>query len=288
MAVCWLGEAGCGDPARVGGKAASLSRFARRYDVPPGFCLVPPVAGDARDELTQQYARLAALTARADPPVAVRSSAADEDSGEASFAGQHETFLNVVGPDAVAEAVAACWASAHTERAASYRTSRGLPPPRDRIPVLVQALVAADTSGVVFTVNPVTGDRDEIVVDVSWGLGESVVAGAVTPDHFVLRRDDLAIGERRVADKERMTVPAAHGTAEVDVPWALRRRPAIDDAQAQAMARLALELERETARPVDVECCWAAERLWLLQCRPVTTLKPDEERSAAWQPTSST
>jgi pyruvate,water dikinase len=230
---------------------------------------VPPAL---KDELATAYEALGEQFGQREVPVAVRSSALDEDSAGASFAGQHETFLNVVGGDSVAEAVAACWASALTERALAYRSSHGLPPPRGPIPVLVQPLVLADASGVVFSVDPVTGNRDRMVINVSWGLGESVVAGSVNPDTFHVRRGDLSVESREIANKQRMTVGVPGGTQEVEVPWALRKRPAIDDAQVAEVARVALALEGRFACPVDIECCWAGGELYILQCRAVTAL----------------
>lgn len=290
MPTCWLGEDGASDRSRVGGKVANLSKLAEDFRVPPGFCLL---AGDAtpdgdrlpedlQRELTAAYAELGTRLGTDDPPVAVRSSAVDEDGEVASFAGQHETFLNVRGADAVAEATVACWASGRTDRVLDYRREHGLPEAGATLPVLVQSLVVADVSAVVFSVNPVSGNRDEVVINASWGLGESIVGGSVTPDAFVLRRSDLAIEQRDLADKARMTVAVKGGTREVEVPWALHRAPSISDEQAVEMARLALALEERFGWPTDIECCWARDELYLLQCRAVTAIENRDERSGAW------
>jgi pyruvate,water dikinase len=138
------------------------------------------------------------------------------------------------------------------------------------MPVLVQQLVPADVSAVVFSVNPVSGDRGEVVVNASWGYGESVVGGTVTPDAYAVRRADLAIAGRVVADKRRMTVATPDGTAEVETPRFLRLQPALADDQVREAARLALALEAAMGWPVDIECAWAGGQLFLLQCRPVT------------------
>ena len=140
--------------------------------------------------------------------------------------------------------------------------------------VLVQLLVQADVSAVVFGANPVTGNRDQVVVNASWGLGESVVGGTVTPDTWVLNKADMSVVSREVATKERMTVQVSGGTQEVDVPRFLQTQPSIVDEQAVEMASLAVELERKMGWPVDVECAYDAGELYLLQCRPVTTLGP--------------
>ena len=114
--------------------------------------------------------------------------------------------------------------------------------------------------------------RDEVVVNASWGLGESVVGGTVTPDALRLAHHGLQLRERRIADKRAMTIPAAGGTREVPVPGRLSRLPSVTDEQARAAAALALDLERRTGRPVDLEVAWAGPDLYLLQCRPITTL----------------
>lgn len=282
MEMLWLGQANCDDTALVGGKVANLSRLAAAYTVPTGFC-VPTTALAAPDAsftlpaalrqgIAAAYQRLAEVSGDAAPRVAVRSSAADEDGSAASFAGQHETYLNIAGSDAVMEAVARCWASAHTERAYDYRRQHGLATDRIGLAVLVQRLVPADVSAVVFSANPVTGERGEVVINASWGLGESIVGGTVTPDTYVVHRASGAVVERRIAEKRRMTVAIPGGTREVDVPRFLRAAPALDGPHIAAMADLAASLERAMGWPVDIECALQGDRLSLLQCRPITTL----------------
>ncbi len=280
--IVWLDE-GCHDRSLLGGKASSLCRLAAGHPVPPGFSITaaayaqaqgegePAVPAWLRDEIAAAYRRLGERAGASDPPVAVRSSALDEDGAAASFAGQHETYLNVVGAQAVAEAVARCWASLRSARAAEYRRRQGLRSEAG-IAVLVQQLVPADASAVVFSANPVTGNPDEAVVNASWGLGESLVGGTTTPDTYVIRKRGLVLAARRIGAKERMTVLAPGGTREVDVPRLLRGRPSLTDAQALEMARLAISLERKLGYPVDVECAFHEGRLYLLQCRPITTL----------------
>jgi phosphoenolpyruvate synthase/pyruvate phosphate dikinase len=140
------------------------------------------------------------------------------------------------------------------------------------VAVLVQWLVPADAAGVVFSANPVTGVRDEVLVNASWGLGESVVSGTVTPDALRLAHADLALRERVVAEKRTMTIAGPGGTREVGVPGRMARLPAVSEEQARAAAALALDLERRMGFPVDLEVAWAGPDLFLLQCRPITTL----------------
>jgi pyruvate,water dikinase len=307
MEILWLGDPACRDRALAGGKAAHLSRLAAGYRVPAGFCLttvacdramaggdlevddavtparqVPPTV---YQQLAAAYRTLAERCGEACPQVAVRSSAMDEDSSPASFAGQHETYLNMVGEQAVAAAVVRCWVSALAPRALAYRRRQGLATERVRLAVLVQRLVAADVSAVVFSANPLTGNRDEVVITASWGLGESIVGGTVTPDTYAVRKVDLVLFSRQIADKGRMTVLVTGGTRETVVPRCLRRRPALDEGQVVELARLAMSLERTMGWPVDVECAYQAGIAYLLQCRPITTLpSPSSAEAAVFTP----
>lgn len=275
--IRWLGEAECCDPAQVGGKAGNLRRLARSYPVPPGFCLTADALArrrqaDYREALLQAYALLEQLVGQAEPGAAVRSSGIDEDGKSASFAGQYETFLNVRGAGGVLAAVDKCLQSGFAPRAIEYRLQNGLNSADSRLAVLVQQLVPADVSAVIFGANPVNGRRDEIVITASWGLGESVVGGTVTPDTYTIRHSSAAQISAQISDKARMTVPTATGTAEVPVPRLLRRQRTLTDAQLLEMAQMATALESEMGYAVDLECAWQRGKLFLLQCRPITTV----------------
>ena len=292
MEIVRLGQADCHDVSLTGGKAASLSRLAANHRVPPGFCITteafdlwsnqggPDDAANLAqsmpqsifEQLTGAYGALADQTGVAEPIVAVRSSAVDEDGASASFAGQHDTYLNVIGVANVAKAVLDCWSSVRAERALEYRRQQGLSLDGMRLAVLVQELVPADVSAVLFSANPVTGNRDEVMINASWGLGESVVGGTVTPDTYVIRKDDQTVTSRTIAQKLRMTIQVPGGTAEVDVPPSLQTKPTLNEEQVVGMANLAVELERDVGVPVDVECSYYNGTLYLLQCRPITTL----------------
>lgn len=289
MEILWLGQPDCANHALVGGKVANLSRLAADFTVPPGFC-IPTTAFTAADSRTMPsplhnhiadaYARLAQLSGDPSPRVAVRSSAVDEDGDAASFAGQHDTYLNITGTDAVLDAVARCWESAHSERVYAYRRQQGLSLDEIQLAVLIQRLVPADVAAVVFSANPITGNRDEVFINASWGLGESIVGGTVTPDTYRVDKCTGVIRERRIAEKQRMTVAIPGGTREVDVPRILRSQPTLNDARTQQMAELAIALERTMGWPVDIECAWHGSTLSLLQCRPITTLSTTQPHAA--------
>jgi pyruvate,water dikinase len=278
-AIHWLGHHECHDDEIVGGKAASLSRLAAAHEVPAGFAVpaLSPLATSMHPDLAgaieAAYRALGERRDLRDLPVAVRSSAVDEDGVDSSFAGQHDTYLNVRGFDAVLDAVHRCVRSAASEEALAYRTQRGLAIEDVRIAVLIQELVPSDVSAVAFSANPVTGSRDEIMINANWGLGESIVGGAATPDTFVVTKDSFEVAWRDVAHKERMTVMAPLGTHDVDVPHDLRSKASLVDAQILQIARLAMMLEEAAGWAVDIECAIASDVLYLLQCRPITTLR---------------
>lgn len=273
----WLNQPESQEVGVVGGKVANLAHLAADFPVPPGFCVLASPGkyatghDDQRELLHASYAELARRCGVEQPAVAVRSSAVDEDGLDTSFAGQHDTFLNVAGADAVVDAVDACFDSFTTERVQHYRQDQGLPPAPERSAVLVQQLVPADVSAVLFTANPVNGARDEVVINASWGLGESIVGGTVTPDTYTASKSELNAPRRELARKKRMTVPVTGGTDEVDVPKMMWATPTLTSEQAATMARLGLELEERNGWPVDLELAWSGDTLYLLQCRPVTT-----------------
>ncbi|MEU8378847.1 PEP/pyruvate-binding domain-containing protein [Streptosporangium sp. NPDC048865] len=309
--------------ALAGGKGASLARLARAgLPVPGGFHVTTDAYHDfvSRDGLNDRIMeavsgmppeeasrRIAALFAgreipaetaaeiRAaharlgeDVPVAVRSSATAEDLPDMSFAGQQDTYLNIRG-DGLLDAVRRCWASLWTARAIAYRAANGVPQDEVALAVVVQELVAADAAGVLFTANPVTGARDQIVINASWGLGEAVVGGQVTPDTVIVTGtgggnggsgDAGGVGdivEERVGDKAVMTVLTSGGTREEPVPEDMRHRPVLDPAQITRLARLATEIEELYGTPMDVEWVRKEGTFLVVQARPITRLRQQVE-----------
>jgi pyruvate,water dikinase len=209
-----------------------------------------------------------------EPAVAVRSSATAEDLPEAAFAGQQDTFLNVRGASAVLQAVRRCWASLWTARAIGYRQRQAIDHRAVALAVVVQVLVPADSAGILFTANPLTGRRDQAVINASWGLGESVVGGSVTPDTLVVDKASSALVERQIGDKQVRTVLAEGGAEERPVPTELRRAPALDNASIADLNRLGVQIESLYRTPMDIEWAISEGEIAILQARPITALPP--------------
>ena len=274
------------DLALVGGKAANLGELiGAGFDVPPGFVVTTDAYRLAVGSLRPTRAAIAAapLPDPADAaireayrrlgegPVAVRSSATAEDLPGATFAGQQDTFLNVIGPDAVVAAVRGCWASLWTDRAIAYRSRLGIPDDAVAMAVVVQVMAEAEWAGVMFTAHPVTGERDRVVVESNPGLGESVVSGAVTPDHAVVGPDG-AVVERRIGHRESVVLPAPGGgttTARGD-----RDAPALPDDILRRLAEQGRRVAGHFGVPQDIEWVLAGDAILLTQSRPMTALPP--------------
>lgn len=221
--------------------------------------------------------------AGADASVAVRSSATAEDLASASFAGQQDTYLNVQGPDAVTAAVIDCWASLWTARAMAYRSRERLDPATVRLAVVVQRMVESDAAGVMFTANPSNGRRDQVVISAAWGLGESVVSGAVTTDDVVVDPATGRVASRLTADKQVMTAYSDQGTTELPVPERQRRQPVLNDAAAAALARQGVAIAEHFGSPQDIEWALSAGEFSIVQSRPVTALpEPSAEAPTEW------
>ncbi len=259
-----------------------------------------PMPHKIRNEIIQAYRELARKVGVENPRVAVRSSATVEDLPEASFAGQQETYLNVVGEEEVVEHVKKAWASLWTARALSYRDSLNVPHEQAYMAVVVQKMVNSRSSGVMFTLHPVTGEEDKIVIEAIWGLGEYIVGGVVTPDSYVVDKETLSIIERKVARKEKALFydPRLRRNVEVKIPDTpeeleeLERRhpeiaeaikkfsiapekPALTDEEVRILAELAKKVEDHFQRHMDIE--WAIdmdlgspEGIFLVQARPET------------------
>lgn len=284
----------CSDPrqaeriaGKLGGKAANLARLELLGLAVPRWYAVTTDAFERSHEAAELDSALVqeieqAHTARIgglDTLVAVRSSAVGEDAAGESFAGLHDSFLFVQGREGILEAIRRVWASAFNERALVYRRARGLPLDRIAIAVVVQEMVDARASGVLFTANPNDGNVHQIVISALWGAGEGLVSAGLDADTWIVDKETLAVTEE-IADiaekRERLVLDraAGRGLAREAVPAELRSAPSLTRAQVEEAARAGLAIERHYRQPQDIEFSIdAAGRLWILQARPVTTVE---------------
>ena len=315
--VLWLDDAGAQTGALVGGKFSSLAEMtAAGFGVPPAFAvttdalaafmtesglepdaravhtdveagarmqariLETPLPSALAAEITSAYARLCEQARTVDVPVAVRSSGVAEDLAGASFAGQYETYLWIRGAESVLEHVRRCWTGLFGEAVLSYRPGGGVGDAS--MAVVVQQLVQPRAAGVMFTLDPVNGDRSKIVIEGSWGLGEAVVAGEVTPDRFRVDKVTLDIVERVISEKEVEYRWHDGAVTTVPVPADRRALPCLADDDVRALAELAKQIERHRGAPQDVE--WAVDAegtAHVLQVRPETVWSMREAQPIA-------
>jgi pyruvate,water dikinase len=315
--VVWFKEVGKGDIGMVGGKGANLGEMTKAgIPVPPGFIVtsqayfhfleesglrpkisqllstidpndsaqLQKVAADIRRMITEADVGTAvaeeirrAYREMGEGPVAVRSSATAEDLPEASFAGQQSTFLNVTGEDAVVTATQACWASLFEARAIFYRAEGGFDHMKVGIAVPIQRMVQSRHSGVMFTMEPVSGDRDKVVIEAIYGLGEAIVSGAVTPDLYVVDKGSLAILEKRLADQDKQLVanPDSKAFADDNIHWVeIAKEDAnlqkLSDEQIVTLAEIGKRVEKYYGFPQDIEWAEREGDLYIVQTRPVT------------------
>ena len=216
--------------------------------------------------------------------VAVRSSATAEDLPDLSFAGQQETFLNILGVEAVQAAVKRCWASLWTARAIGYRTQHDIDQNAVSLAVVVQELVFADAAGILFTANPINGQRGEAMLTATWGLGEAIVGGMVTPDTLIVDKATGHVLSRETADKQVMTVRVESGTEEQPVSDDKRRAPVLDDQQAAELVKLGVQIEQLYNMPMDIEWTLAENKFAIVQARPITALpEPEAPIPTEWK-----
>ena len=215
--------------------------------------------------------------------VAVRSSATAEDTASASFAGMNETMLNVRGTISLLDAVRKCWSSLFGARTIYYRAQKGFSQADMDIAVVVQRQIEATRAGVMFTIDPATGASDRLVIEGAFGLGESVVSGSVSPDRYVVSKDDLAIEKREVRHKEMEVIAAANaGTLTRELAPSRAEQAVLRDAEARQIAELGVEIEAHYGAPQDTE--WAiddAGEIWMLQSRPVTSTGDEGKAGSA-------
>jgi phosphoenolpyruvate synthase/pyruvate phosphate dikinase len=316
--VAPLSRFGRSDIALAGGKGANLGELSQAgFHVPPGF-VITTAAYDLLIQKNGIQTRLADILAVLDlenpdlvakrslqirdvlqqtsipeqitdealkayqqldgGAVAVRSSATAEDLPEAAFAGQQETFLNIIGEQTLMDAVRACWASLWSERAILYRARQKVDQTTVKLAVVVQRMVPADVAGVMFTANPVSGARDELVIDASPGLGEAVVSGMVTPDHLIVNKRSRRVKEQQLGRREVIIRPkTGGGTEQVSSTQEITHAAALPLQAIRKLSRLGTEIERHYGHPQDIEWAWMQDgskvgKFLILQARPMTAL----------------
>lgn len=217
--------------------------------------------------------------------VAVRSSATAEDLPGMSFAGQQATFLNVKGEAALIDAVRECWASLFTARAIFYRVQNKIPHEKVKLSAIVQKMIESEVSGVMFTIDPVTNDKERIVIESVWGLGEMIVQGSVVPDHYVVQKDTFDILSKEVSDQAIQLVRHEKGNKEIDVPEKIKHKQKLPDADIEKLAKIGQKIQEHYYFPQDIEWSYEKGKLYIIQSRPVTTMNtkpaPKIEKTAA-------
>ncbi len=256
-----------------GSKAVGLGEAVRDgLPVPPGVALSGPIVEAVAGGDERAIETVAEAVRPLGGPLAVRSSAVDEDGADASFAGQHLTLLNVPSAKELSSALREIWWSANSDSAITYRKRVGLFT-RPSVAVVVQVLLDPDTAGVMFTQNPITG-ADERMIEASWGLGEAVVAGLVIPDSYRIDRSGQVLDRRPGLKRIAIRSVATGGTVEDEVPPELVERLCLDDGQLEDLNQLAVRCEQVYGPARDIEWAIADGTLYLLQCRAVTRAGP--------------
>lgn len=254
----------------------------------PASAAIQQLFGEATlpAEISAEVSRAYRALTGSEPAVAIRSSANAEDLPDMSFAGQQDTYLNIRGETALIDAVRRCWASLWTARALSYRHKMGIGQDQVAMAVVIQRMIPAEVSGVLFTANPATGDRDEMILNASYGLGEAIVSGEVTPDAYVVDRKTLTAKETVIGAKEQMVIADGdQGTRMAEVGSDQRDSESLAEEQIRELAALALEVEQHfDGAPQDIEWLFADGKLWLLQSRPITNLPPAPLEDVRWDP----
>ncbi|MFW5788032.1 MAG: PEP/pyruvate-binding domain-containing protein, partial [Halanaerobiales bacterium] len=224
---------------------------------------------DLIDEIDSSYEHIGS------PEVVVRSSATMEDSPETSFAGQYDSFLNVKEKKQLHKYIKLCWASLWNARALSYRLKQNIGDDQLEHAVVVQKLIKAQKSGILFTANPVNNRRDQMLINSSWGLGEAIVSGNVTPDHWIVDRENHKIVEEEISIKEKMTVLNNNGTELVDLNGDKQEQPSLDQSEVLELIKLGQKTEDYFEQPQDIEWAYFDNEIYLVQSRPITTLFPE-------------
>ncbi len=236
-----------------------------------------PISPDLANEIMKNYKKLSGFGGLQNLPVAVRSSATAEDSADASFAGQQETFLNVIGESNVVKRVRDCWASLFTPRSIFYRAKKKYDHFKVGVAVPVQRQVQSDVSGIMFTVNPVSNNKNEIIIETIWGLGEYIVQGQVTPDQIVFDKSNWNIISKNHVLQDVMLIKSEDETSEVAVPKTKQNKIKISDEFAKKIAKVGQKLHNHYGKPQDIEFAVYKNELFIVQTRPITTVTSNQK-----------
>ncbi|MQF48873.1 hypothetical protein FIM08_03115 [SAR202 cluster bacterium AC-647-N09_OGT_505m] len=267
----FLDELGKGDVQETAAQSAELQRLFLLADMPQ----------DIKSEIEVAYRDLRGVTGCQELSVAVRSSATAEDMPWASFAGQHDSYLNIKGERDLIEYVKRCWASLWNVHSVHYRNTNGIDILQSFMAVVVQQMVPSISAGVLFSANPISGDLSETLVNSSWGLGESVVMGSVVPDTYVIDKVSGDIKSRTISHKAVLVESLeGSGTREVSVPVDQRGQSSLSDGQLSDLYGLALIIENYYLAPQDIEWGFDGKQFYILQSRPITGLEGVRPRRA--------
>jgi len=231
-----------------------------------------PIPQDIALEIMTAYKKLCSFGGLKDAPVAVRTSATAEDSADASFAGQGDTFLNVIGETNVVHQVRACWSSLFTSRSIFYQVKKHYDHFKIGVAVPVQKMVQSEISGIVFTLNPVTNNKNEIIVETIWGLGEYIVQGIVTPDQHLIDKSNWEIKYKNTVHQDIQLTRFADSNKELKVPKYKQNKTKISDSMAVKIAKLAQKLHNHYGKAQDIEFAIEKDKLYFVQTRPITTV----------------
>ena len=301
-----------GDVDLAGGKGASLGEMTQaKIPVPPGFVLlsgafdrfleetdidveidaiIKKVNHEDINSVERASIKIRSLIDSADMPediasavkkefkklnakyVAVRSSATAEDSADASWAGELESYLNTTDKDLL-EKVKKCWSSLFTPRAIFYRFEKKLHTSKVSVAVVVQKMIQSTVSGIAFTVHPVTEDKNQMILEAGWGLGEAIVSGMVTPDAYVIDKTDFSIIDINVADQAKQIIKTPKGNEFTAVPVSKRDDQKLTGVQIVELAKICANIEKHYDFPCDIEWAWHNKEFYIVQSRPITTLQ---------------
>ena len=263
-----LAEIDVNDPGQLDGASKNIT----------GILIKSKIPDSVAREVISAYKKLSGRLKHS--LVAVRSSATAEDLPEASFAGQQETFLNIKGEASLLESIRACWASLFTARAIFYREHNKIDHEQVKISVIVQKMIQSEVSGVMFSIDPVTNEKDRIVIEAVWGLGELIVQGSVVPDRYVVQKETFSILSKEISEQNIQLVKKGHETKEVKVPKNKLNKRKLSDEDIVELARLADKLQKHYFFPQDVEWAKKGKELFIVQTRPVTTISKQTAKKA--------